>query len=194
MWWARLLNVVSGLLGTPTPVSTNSYESIATVTVGAGGASTVSFTSIPSTYKHLQVRAILRSTYAGSTDFMSMKFNSDGTAANYTVHKLQGNGASASASASVGDFYLPMDYPANTATSGVFGTFVIDILDYANTTKNKTSRILAGYDANGSGSVYLDSSLWLSTSAINSITFQDYTVYGGNYAQYSSFALYGIKG
>ena len=190
-----MLNNVLGVLGTPTPPVTNSYESIQTFTVGSGGQSAITFTSIPSTYKHLQVRAILRSTYSGGTDFLSMKFNSDSTASNYSVHRLSGNGSTASAGASPNDFYLPFDYPAASTGASIYSALIIDILDYASTNKNKTSRILTGYDTNGGGQVYLDSAAWYNSgTAINSIEFKDYTVYAGNFAQYSSFALYGIKG
>ena len=78
-----------------------------------------------------------------------------------------------------------------SATSGVFAAAVIDILDYANTNKNKTIRALDGLDNNGSGTVAFSSSLWSSTSAINSI---EISGLGGTIQQYSSFALYGIKG
>jgi hypothetical protein len=64
-------------------------------------------------------------------------------------------------------------------------------LDYTNTNKNKTARSLWGYDANGSGYVGLYSGLWRNTSAINRI---DYVPASGTFPQYSSFALYGIKG
>jgi len=197
MWWARLLNNVVGLLSPSAPLVVGDYESIATTIVGSGGTSAITFTSIPSTYKHLQVRAILRSTYTGNpTDFMSMKFNSDGTSTNYSVHRLTGTGSgNATAGASANDFYLPFDYPASSITSGVFSAMVVDILDYKSTNKNKTSRILTGYDANGSGSINLISHAWYNSgSAITSIEFKDYTFYGANFAQYSHFALYGIKG
>jgi hypothetical protein len=75
-----------------------------------------------------------------------------------------------------------------------FAVAVIDILDYANTNKYKTYRVLSGVDTNGTspvGYVDFESALWLSTSAVNSITI---TLPSGNYAQYSQFALYGIKG
>lgn len=68
---------------------------------------------------------------------------------------------------------------------------VVDILDYANTNKNKTIRVLAGVDNNGSGEVALNSGLWPSTSALNTIKI---LTTSGNLNQYSSFALYGIKG
>lgn len=67
----------------------------------------------------------------------------------------------------------------------------MDVLDYKNTNKYKTSRFLSGYDANGSGVIMLNSELWMSTAAITSITIDNT---GSNFAQYSSFALYGVRG
>ena len=80
---------------------------------------------------------------------------------------------------------------AASNTSGIFSGGVIDILDYANTNKYKTSRGLSGYDANGSGLLYLASGLWMNTAAITSIEITDAL---GNFATNSTFALYGIKG
>jgi hypothetical protein len=82
--------------------------------------------------------------------------------------------------------------PENGALSNLFAGYVIDILDYANTNKNKTIRSLAGSDANGSGTIWFGSIAWLSTSAITSLSFNIES--GSNFTQYSSFALYGIKG
>ena len=75
-------------------LNATSFESIATVNVGSGGASTVSFSSIPSTYKHLQVRLIARGDYPGNNDNIVMYFNSDSATTNYTDHRLRGDGAS----------------------------------------------------------------------------------------------------
>lgn len=173
-------------------LSTNSYESIATVTVGAGGQSSISFTSIPSTYKHLQIRAIDRSLRSNVNDNRYIGFNTDTTTSNYNAHALYGDGASAGAFQLSGvqtGFFSISD--GATALANAYTGLVIDILDYSNTSKNKTVRTLGGYDLNGSGQVFLTSSLWLSTAAINSIQLTSY--YAGM-AQYSSFALYGVKG
>lgn len=172
-------------------LSTNSFESIATVTVGSGGSSTVTFSSIPSTYKHLQIRATARTTSGGVDNYASIIFNSD-TGANYTYHDLQGNGSTASASglASQNANYLQR-YAGAGAAASIFGVSVTDILDYQNTNKYKTIRNLGGDDRNGAGFIYLTSGVWMSTSAVNSITI---TPEANNWAQYSSFALYGIKG
>lgn len=173
---------------------TSSYESIATVLVGSGGSSSISFTSIPSTYKHLQVRAIMRSTFADTDSFLKVNLNSD-TGSNYPNHFLNGNGATAGAfgySTSQYAYAFLSMFPAASASASLFGTAVIDILDYANTNKNKTIRSLGGYDVNGSGTVRLNSSVWLSTNAVTTIDITDFR--GGNFAQYSSFALYGVRG
>lgn len=168
-----------------------SYESIATVTVGAGGQSTVSFTSIPGTYKHLQVRGIANNAETSGYNNQALQFNSD-TSANYSVHYVSGNGSSAAASGQTSGTKINDIFRIPPTSSGIFGAFVIDILDYTSTTKNKTVRSLNGGDSNGSGWIGLHSGLWYKTpEAITSMTFISSS---GNFGQYSSFALYGIKG
>jgi hypothetical protein len=192
-----MLNVISGTLssGAP-PVAPNSYESISTVTVGLLGATSIDFTSIPSTYKHLQIRGITRGNRANTEDIMGIQFNGDTTSTNYYGHRVFGDGANAGAGAQTSASGFPcawaVDMPSATATANVFTGAVIDILDYANTSKYKTGRALAGYDGNGSGFIALSSQLWMSTSAISSISLLP--EYGTGFVQYSSFALYGIKG
>jgi hypothetical protein len=163
------------------------------VQVGSGGSSTISFTSIPATYKHLQVRWIGRGTFNESSAGQKVNFNSD-TGSNYSGHLLRGDGASVyadgGASATSAAFFGRV--AAATATAGMFGAFVMDILDYANTSKYKTLRCIGGSDRNGSGEIRFNSNLWMSTTAISSMTFA--VTDGGNYAQYTQFALYGIKG
>ena len=170
------------------------YESIQTVTVGAGGASSVSFTSIPQVYKHLQVRGIVRSNRGVSLDSLSARFNSD-TGTNYAIHDLFGNGATASAQAqtSVNALYFANAVPTTAVAASIFSTLVVDILDYSNTNKYKTVRTLNGYDANGSGQVYLESGLWMNTAAVTQIDLGHFGT-SSSMAQYSTFALYGIRG
>ena len=170
------------------PRVTSSYESIATTTVGSGGASSVTFSSIPSTYTHLQIRAFYTNS-GGALDDANWTFNGDTTVGNYyAFHQLRGNGASATAAA-VGSGYSALS-PYNASTT-IFSAAIVDLLDYTNTNKYKTGRSLSGADLNGSGNVIYRSSLWMSTAAINSITI---TANTGTFVQYSSFALYGIKG
>jgi len=171
-------------------IITNSYESIQTVTVGAGGSSSISFTSIPSTYKHLQIRAFCKSTTTGSNvTSIYGQFNSD-TSSNYARHFINGSGSAAGANGSASQTSMFFGTGIET-TPNVFAANIIDILDYANTNKYKTTRSSSGVDANGSGFVQFMSGLWINTAAITSITILPNA---DNFAQYSHFALYGIKG
>lgn len=165
-------------------VAIGDFESIATVTAGSAVAS-IEFTSIPATYTHLQIRGIARNTV--TTANTNIQFNSD-TANNYAHHDLSGDGASASSGASSSGPQIFVG--SQITTANIFASFVFDILDYANTNKYKTVRGLTGYDANGSGNTKLISGHWRSTSAVTSIK-----IFPGsnNLAQYSSFALYGVK-
>ena len=170
-----------------------SYDSIATVTVGAGGVSTVTISSIPATYTHLQLRYITRNNRSGqSVDAINIKANGD-SGTNYSNHRLQTNGSTISSS---GGSTLPYSIfgqtPASTESANVFGAGVMDILDYSNTNKFKTFRTISGFNANGSGFVGLYSGSWQSTAAINSLTISSND--GSGILQYSEFALYGIKG
>lgn len=170
-----------------------SYESIATVTVSSA-TSTITISSIPATYEHLQVRVSGRSTGAYTYSSLYLNYNGD-TGSNYTYHSLYGDGSSA---ASTGRGNETAIYAQNiagaNATANNFGALVIDILDYANTNKFKTTRSLGGYDNNGSGTpigtISLNSGAWRNTVAINSITFAT----DGNFAVNTRIALYGIKG
>jgi hypothetical protein len=190
MWWARLLNTISGLLGAAGAAVVGDYESIATTVVGSGGA-TISFTSIPSTFKHLQLRAIARGADSGSSR-LEMRVNSD-SGSNYAFHYMYGNGSSTFADAYANQPQMLFNRISGAGSlANVFGAQIMDILDYANTNKFKTFRALTAFDENGSGEMQVNSGLWRSTSAINAISI---TAEGGaNLAQYSHFALYGIKG
>jgi len=165
------------------------YDALATVTLSASTAS-ISFVGIPSGYKHLQLRGILRSPTGSNVGGGKVTFNSDTTSGNYTFHRLVGDGSSASAYGQSGlDFILRC--VNDGVTAGTFGASVVDILDYANTNKYKTTRALTGADINGANGVLgLYSQLWLNTAAITSITI---TPSEANFSQYSQLALFGVK-
>jgi hypothetical protein len=168
------------------------YESIATVTVGSGGSSSIDFTSIPSTYKHLQLKAFARTNAANTESYLQLQYNGDTGTNYYGQHWIAGNGSSATSNAdgAASVLYVERITAANT-TASIFGSVIIDILDYANNSKYKTNRNLGAYDGNGAGVLKIGSGLWLSTSTISSIKI---TPALGSFVQYSSFALYGIKG
>jgi hypothetical protein len=162
----------------------NSFESIATVTVGAGGSATIEFSGIASTYKHLQIRgAGLMST--GPAYFI--RLNSDATA-NYSTHRQFGSGsggviAGAAANQTKGIFFSNNGSPGNPC-------LIIDIHDYANTNTRKTVRGMYGQDTSGPEHGIF-SAAWFNTSAVTTVTLIPES---GVFNQYSKFALYGIKG
>jgi hypothetical protein len=176
-------NIAAGLYGVGVTPSTNSYESIATAT-GTGSSGTITFSSIPSTYKHLQIRYISKNTASGTDAYIQLNSSVDSV----YRHQLTGNGSSASASAYSGTAYILLT--SGSSGSSIYGVGVIDILDYGSTTKAKTIRALSGYDLNGSGIVGLGSALWTSTDAITDILIKSA---GTNFDTNTQYALYGIK-
>ena len=176
---------------TPVAHDSGALVPLQVITVGANGASSVTFTNIPNTYSHLQIRAMSRISTAQQFNDVRAQFNSD-TGSNYARHGFGGDGSqvygyadTAQTSISAGIWQA-----ANTAPANTFGAFILDILDYANTNKNKTTRSLSGSDQNGSGLFGFWSSVWLNTSAITSIRLFNPS---DNIMQHSQFALYGIK-
>jgi hypothetical protein len=194
MWWAALLNTILGAFSSGVAAATGSYESIATATA-SGSATTLTFTSIPSTYKHLQIRGISKNSGTGSAaSTFTAIFNSDNSA-NYAWHYIDANGTAATASGGASDTAITLRRGSSTnnaSYTNMFGSIIIDVHDYASTTKNKTVRYIAGTDYNNtSGALALGSNLWMSTNAITSITL---TSGSGNWVAGTTFALYGIKG
>ena len=163
------------------------FESIATVTVGSGGASSITFSDIPSGFQHLQIRMISRNSSANGTDIW-MNLNSD-TGSNYAWHQLYGPG-SGSAGASGSASQTKMVLSQSASSTSIFGAHVFDILDYGSTSKATTVRCLGGWDANGSGYILLRSGLWTSTNAVTTIAL---TLAAGNFSQHTTAALYGVK-
>ena len=191
-----MLNIIAGSLSVGVTPSTSSYESIATYTIGSGGSAGVTFSSIPSTYSHLQIRAIVRSSRnTSATDNLAIQVGNGGsvdTGANYSEHLLRGSGTAVIADPNPNASNLNYAVsPTSTATASTFSAHVIDFLEYKNTNIYKTVRWLGGYDSNGGGFIYLASGSWRNTAAIT-----DIKVYfpSWNLVEYSSIALYGIKG
>lgn len=157
--------------------------------------SSVTFSSIPSTYQSLQIRALVNGTYTSSaiSGTLSIRLNGD-SGSNYTQHSLTGNGATASATGATADnkALAIQCVPYGSSFTNFFGGAIIDIHDYASTTRNKTIRAFGGADGNGSGNIDLDSSLWLNTAAVSSITVFISSVL--TFSSGTTFALYGMKG
>jgi hypothetical protein len=168
------------------------YESIATVLVGSGGTASVTFSSIPATYQHLQIRILGKSGYTGGTgpDNFHLRLNGDSTTTNYYRHSVRGNGSSVDVAPGNDNLFV-----SSISTSGdnadTYGAVVADILDYANANKNTVTRYLGGVDYNGvNGYIQLGSILWNNTAAVTTV----YVAPGNAWAQDTHVALYGIKG
>jgi hypothetical protein len=162
------------------------FESIATYIVGSGGEASVTFNSIPSTFKHLQIRA-----FTGVSASMAayIRFNGDSTNS-YASHVLEANGGAA---AFGGGGPGSAIYFAEQNDANSYGISVVDIADYSSTTKFKSVKALAGYQNNGSGGrIRLAGGSWQnSASPISSIVLAPSA---GVWNQGSHFALYGIRG
>jgi hypothetical protein len=189
--WASSFRSAAGPVG--------AYDALATITVPSGGVASITFSGIPTGYKHLQLRTIdqnNRTTYTTSDN--TLRINGD-TGNNYANHSMASNQAGGStvdagSGSSIAGIYT---YTTTSSVAGnTFGSTIIDFLDYANVNKNKTVRILSGADTNGAtagytGCIKFASGLWMSTSAITSITVSPQ--FGSLLTQNSSFALYGVK-
>ena len=178
------------------PIPPTSFESIATAT-GTGSNASITFSSIPSTYKHLQVRILARNTSAAvGENLPEFDVNGDTTVAKYAYHQAYGNGATVTAGGVTGALPRYGYVVRDLTDANVMGVTILDVLDYASTTKNKTFRMLTGSDRNGAGQISLFSGLFIDTSAISSLTFYAAalaipTTY---FTSATTFALYGIKG
>ena len=155
-----------------------------------GGETSYTFSSIPQTYSSLQIWFSSRDSYSGTLLAMYGVINGDATT-NYTYHRLEGTGSSASADGSITESNMWIPWSAGALqTSGITGVGIIDIHDYALTTNYKTARAFTGCDANGSGRVQMLSYLWKSTSAITSLKFSPL----GTFSAGTTIHLFGIKG
>jgi hypothetical protein len=152
--------------------------------------SSITFSSIPSTYKHLQVRLLTRLTATGTTpnDF---KLNINGTTSTYRDHHLNGNGSTVKANNDTTTYFPIYNFPRAGQLADTFGAAILDFHDYASTTKNKVFRMMSGFDDNSAGQIWLYSGLWVSTNAIDQLVFAPQS---GNFKSGSTFALYGMVG
>lgn len=151
----------------------------------------VTFSSIPQTFTHLQLRVFGR----GTTSFadgltLYLRFNSD-SATNYAFHQLFGNGTSAfsTGGASTNNMDASQIFADSSASANIYGVAITDVLDYSNTSKNKTIRTIGGWDGNSTkGRATLASGHWRNTAAITSIE----CLIDGTWVAGSRLDLYGI--
>lgn len=170
-------------------VEPQTYELISSAILGSA-TSTITFSAIPQTYKHLQIRTSARS--AGFVGQGQIRFNGDATNS-YSFHQVAASNSSTFASADTTYPFMGINNWVWQSTNS-FNTSIIDILDYSVGTKNKTMRVISGRNsfADGNQTVSLSSGQWMKTDAISSITILLES--SGSYATGSRFSLYGIVG
>jgi hypothetical protein len=171
------------------------YELIESVILGTD-TSSVTFSSLAtyaSTYKHLQIRYVARSSQAQTFAGITVRFNGD-SATNYGTHLLAGNGSSVFSNSFLNQTGILADQREVMGANGpanAFGAGVYDILDAYSTTKNTTTRLLGGRGfVSGDSVIMLASGLWRNTASLTSIDL----VANANFVAGSRFSLYGIKG
>jgi hypothetical protein len=181
------------------------YELIQTINITTTGITTIDLSSIPATYKHLQLRLLWQSNTNSSGEYgLAVLPNSDGSTTDNAFHWLCGNGGSVASTARTnttpGNYGLiPYPQPQSTGQSinpssyqSQFVAAIVDFVDYASTSKNKTIKTLSGFAMGGGQNITVGSMLWTDTSAINRLF-----MYCSNAPQFtvgSRFSLYGIKG
>jgi hypothetical protein len=165
------------------------FTKIETITVGSGGAATVTFSSIPATYTDLVLKVSARGDATGLVD-VRMQFNGD-TASNYQARELFGDGAIVQSNTyTTTDAHFQMN--GSSTTSSTFTNSEIYISNYASSNQKTLSGDAVNENNSASTSVQarLVAWKWSGTAAISSILFSTNT---GNYVQHSTFTLYGIS-
>jgi hypothetical protein len=163
----------------------NTYDLIASSTVGSGGAASITFSSIAATYTDLKIVYSGRDTI-DNPGSLYIQFNSAGYVSD--TLKVNGAGSGTPSSSTHNNAYLGL-VPGPSVTANTFGNGEIYIPNYASS-NNKTfysdtvteNNAVAAYQ-------FLWAGLWASSAAITSVTIKTDQAF----AQYSTAYLYGIK-
>jgi hypothetical protein len=168
----------------------NTFELIASSTVGSGGASDITFSSIPSTYTDLCLRFSGRSNYAGIFGLGSIQFNGD-TGSNYSMRRLNGSGSAAASAGNSGQTSLASwDMVGNNSTANTFCNADFYIPNYAGSTQKSISVDCVGENNGTEAYATFQAGLWSGTAAINSIKI---FIASQTILQHSTAYLYGVK-
>ena len=169
----------------------DTFVKIATVTVGAGGASSIEFTSIPNTYTDLCVKVSTRQNGSNVDNNTTIAFN--GSSSGFSTRALYGTGSGAgSFTASVSTESHIGYSPGANATSNTFGNIEVYIPNYTGSTNKSISADGVAESNTTTVDSMLAAGLWSNTSAITSIKITDYQG-SNNFVQYSTATLYGIS-
>ena len=167
----------------------SSYESIATI-IASGSESSVTFSSIPQTFTHLQLRYMSSDARTISNSPIDLRFNGSSATA-YNKHYIQGDGTGGASGNELNTSHIRLEGGGSSSPSQAFGIGITDILDYTSTTKTKSILQIAGVDKGNEGFVRVNAGQWYaSPTAITSITLIPLVP---NLRSGSHFALYGIK-
>jgi hypothetical protein len=169
------------------------FTKIASVSVGSGGASSIDFTSIPSTYTDLCIKLSARSNAAAANyDLMFYRFNADSTNS-YIGRWLSGDGSTTYSNNQTATAYAIPRYaiPAATATSNTFGSLDMYIPNYAGSNYKSVAYDSASENNATAGYLNMQADLWQKTNIITSFSISPYN--GSLFLQYSTATLYGIK-
>lgn len=167
------------------------YELIASNTL-TSSATSVSFSSIPSTYMDLSLRGFARSDQSGSiSEVVNLRFNGN-TSSVYTYNFMFANNTTLSGGGSSDPYSRILQYITGaSATSDSYGSFEIYIPSYTNSFNKQFSGYGTAETMSASTRVAITASLFSDTSVISSI--QLFPLTGPNFVSGSSFYLYGIK-
>lgn len=166
------------------------YDALASVTVGASGAASINFASIPQTYTDLVIKLSGRDNRSANGTDVFIGLN--GVTTNLSMRRLYHDSSAAyTDTGSTGNIGIES---AATATANAFGSIEVYIPNYTrNTNKPYSAEGVAENAATGAGSAFgqMTAGLWSNSAAITSI---DLTPVSGNsFVQYSTATLYGIK-
>jgi hypothetical protein len=168
------------------------FTKIASVSVGSGGAATIDFTSIPSTYTDLVLKLSSRSSESAGAVWDSVLLRFNGSSTGYSDRSLGGDGSSAfSFSNAFANYIFCGDVANALVTSNTFSSTEITIPNYAGS--NNKSVSIDSVEENNATTAQLDltAGLWSNTAAITSISLT--LAAGPNFVQYSTATLYGIN-
>lgn len=168
-------------------LSTNNFESIATVTLGSNNPS-IGLNNIPQSYRHLQLRGLIK---PQDTNGGTYRFQFNGVAsAVYGEFEFSANGSATVQASNQGLTTIYIATAQGGQRTGQYGAFIVDILDYSDTTKGKVTRMQYGVDDNSAGIRAFCSGYYAQNTAITSIEFQ---AQGNGFVAGSTIAIYGIK-
>jgi hypothetical protein len=184
--------VASSRLTSPVPIT--GFFQIAT---DAPTGSSLTFSSIPSTYDHLQIHAFSKDSRSPVYSSWGMQFNGDsGNNYNYASPQIDSRVSGPFAGNAITANGIPGGAEPGNSASSYRAASVAKLFDYRNTNKYTTVLAYGGYVGFGDGSteqgiVYPVEGMWVNTAAVTSITILSG---GGNFQAGTRFSLYGIKG